>query len=149
MIEELKALRDSLGLDGVRIAALASGYPSPAQPYGGGVFHSLARIYKELFPLLLLVPIKDKKREYEYEEVKVRCVPPPEAMNQLRDLNPDILLLLSVCSPLLVIASFIQQNTHIPMIIFPIGSDAIYTPIYRPIESLRKIPKKKHLLLNL
>jgi glycosyltransferase involved in cell wall biosynthesis len=122
---------------------LCNGYPSPERPYAA-FFHSLARIYKNLFPLLVLVPTLEDKREYEYEGVKVKWEHPPQILREILIFLPDIFLVFSPSFTNWVqkLASFIIESYNLPSITFFIGADAIYVPFYRPIESLRQIPKK-------
>jgi len=143
MLDRFKNLRDSLGLAGMGITMLCNVYPSPERPYAA-FFHSLARIYKDLFPLILLVPTLEDKMEYEYEGVKVKRLYPPQILREILAFHPNILLIFSPSYSRwkLNLASFIRESHNLPSITFFIGSDAIYTPFYRPIESLRKIPKR-------
>jgi glycosyltransferase involved in cell wall biosynthesis len=139
MIERLKSLRDSLGLKGIKIAMLCGSYPSREKPYSG-FFHSLARVYKELFPLSVFVP--GESEEYEYDGVKVKRRRPPEIYKEIASFKPDILLVMPVYPPsLLNLASYIRERLSIPRITFPIGiADAFYTPFYY-YQLYGKIPK--------
>ena len=144
LINRLKNLRDSLGLTGMRIAMLCYIYPSPERPYYAGFFHSLARIYKDLFPLLVLIPTLEDKREYEYEGVKVKWEHPPEIFRETFIFHPDILLVLAPSLSFLAqnLASFLIEIYNLPSITFFFGSDALYIPFYIPISSLKGIPKR-------
>jgi glycosyltransferase involved in cell wall biosynthesis len=143
LINKLRTLRDSFGLAGMRIVMFCTGYPSPEKPYAG-FFHSLARIYKDLVPLLVLVPTIEDKREYEYEGVKVKRYSPPQLLREILVFSPDILLIFSPSYAFWkqILASFIRARFNLPSITFFIGSDAINTHFYRPIESLKEIPKR-------
>jgi len=141
-LDYLKSLRDSLQLNGIKIAMLVRGYPTPEKHYGSGWAHSLSRIYNELFSLLVFVPSKEIKREYEYEGIRVKWGYPLEVTRQTLSFNPTILLVLGGTSINLFTAFLIKQNTKVPQVTFLTGADAFYSPFYVPFDSLRKIPKR-------
>jgi len=139
MLERLRSLRDSLGLKGIKIAMLCGFYPSWEKPYGG-FFHSLARVYKELFSLSVFVP--GEKEEYEYDSVRVKRAKPVEIYREIISFKPDILLVMPAYPPsLLNLASLIKEHLGLPRVTFPIGiSDALYTPFYY-YQLYGKLPK--------
>ena len=143
MLDRLKNLRDSLGLARMRIAMLCAFYPSLENPYLGGFFHSLGRIYKDLFPLLVFVPTLGDKKEYTYQGINVKWNTPPQILGEIFVFRPDILL---VFSPNDIwkrnLACYIRERYNLPSATFFMGGDSLYMPFYYPLESLKKLPKR-------
>jgi glycosyltransferase involved in cell wall biosynthesis len=122
LLERLKALADSFGLKGVRIAMLCPYYPTLKNPYVGGFFHSLARVYSALFSLSVFV-LDNKEENYVYENIKVERAFPLRLVKKVLSFAPDILLVMGAHTKLISIANLIDKLHILLKVTFPLGGE--------------------------
>lgn len=92
-------------------------------------------------PILVIVP-KNYVSKYCYEGVQVVTAPYNEIYKEIHSFQPDIIFIMGGYDRNRLIASCLRKILPCPMCLFLIGSDCLYTPLFYPIESLRKIPKR-------